>query len=335
MLPTFVINRRVLVNYLVRPTASMTNVTDRGGCMSAPTVALDGLLTEQADPRYQHVDQMSTDEVAGLMNATDADVPVAVSAALPAIVAAIDDVVARMAAGGRLLYVGAGTSGRLAMLDAAECPPTFSTAPGQVSAAVAGGLGSFESSLEGAEDDGAAGVAAVADHEIGPDDVVIGVAASGRTPYVLAAVDEARRRGALTVGLSCNADALLSATVDRPIEVLVGPEILAGSTRLKAGTAQKLVLNMISTITMIRLGKTYGNLMVDIRAGNEKLIGRAVRMVSEITGVGMTAAREVLELAGRDVKTAVVMIESDVDAAMARILLDRADGRLGAALKSV
>jgi N-acetylmuramic acid 6-phosphate etherase len=300
--------------------------------MTTPTVGLDGLLTEQADPRYQHIDRMSTTELAGLMNATDTDVPLAVSAALPAIVAAIDDIVDRMADGGRLLYVGAGSSGRLAMLDAAECPPTFNTAPGQVDAVVAGGLEAFSNAVEGAEDDDEAGVAAVVSRDIGPNDIVVGVAASGRTPFALGAVGEARRRGALTVGLSCNQDSPLSAATDRPIEVLVGAEMLAGSTRLKAGTAQKLVLNMISTITMVRLGKTYGNLMVDMRAANEKLVVRATRMVCEITGVGAATAREALERAGRDVKTAVVMIERGVDAADARRLLTAAHGRLAAAL---
>lgn len=300
--------------------------------MAAHTPAFGGLLTEQADPRYRNIDRMSTAELARLMNAGDVEVPAAVTAALTVIVAAVDDVVERMAKGGRLLYVGAGSSGRLAMLDAAECPPTFNTTPGQVDAVLAGGLQAFSSALEGAEDDGPAGVADVAERSIGPDDVVVGVAASGRTPYVLAAVGEAHRRGALTIGLSCNRDAPLSGATDHAIEVLVGPEMLAGSTRLRAGTAQKLVLNMISTITMIKLGKTYGNLMVDMRATNQKLLVRATRMVAEITGVNARTARQVLEQADQDVKTAVVMIELGVDAEVARQNLKRAGGRLGAAL---
>lgn len=300
----------------------------------ATSPAHGAMLTETADPRFKHIDRMSTAELAAAMNTNDADVPAAVAAALHTIVAAVDDVVARLAAGGRLLYVGAGTSGRLAMLDAAECPPTFNTGPGQVDAVLAGGFEAFFHAKEGAEDDIEAGLGAVVGREIGADDVVVGVAASGRTPYVIGAVEEARRRGALTIGLSCNQRTALSAAAEHAIEVLVGPELVAGSTRLKAGTAQKLVLNMISTITMIKLGKTYGNLMVDMRAANEKLVGRAVRMVAEITGADETAARSALDGADRDVKTAVVMLELDVDAKAAQTLLERAGGRLAVALDS-
>lgn len=301
--------------------------------MNAAVPESGGLLTERADPRYRHIDRMTTAELAAVMNATDADVPTAVEATLPAIVAAVDGIAERMAKGGRLLYLGAGSSGRLAMLDAAECPPTFNTAPGQIDAVLAGGLGAFSHAQEGAEDDAAAGASAVVEREIGPADVVVGVAASGRTPYVLGAVQQARRAGALTVGLSCNEEAPLSGLVDHPIEVLVGPEMVAGSTRLKAGTAQKLVLNMLSTITMIKLGKTYGNLMVDMKAANEKLVGRAVRMVAEITGVDEQAARQALDSADRDIKTAVVMLERSVEADVALALLERAGGRLAAALR--
>ena len=300
--------------------------------MPEPRGAVDGLLTERVDPRYGDIDQLSTAELADRMNDADREVPVAVHRAVPAIAAAVDGIVARMAAGGRLVYVGAGTSGRLAVLDAAECPPTFDTAPGQVQAVIAGGPAALTSSVEDAEDDVEAGVAAVAARDVTGRDVVVGVAASGRTPFVLAAVAEARRRGALTVGLSCNEATPLSEAAEYPIEVLVGPEVLAGSTRLKAGTAQKLVLNMISTITMVRLGKTYGNLMVDMRASNDKLVARATRMVCDIAGVGAAVARTALDEAGRDVKTAVVMVVLHVDADTARTLLIRAEGKLAAAL---
>ena len=292
------------------------------------------LVTEQADPRYGDIDQLSTLELAQRMNAADAEVPHAVRRALPAISAAIDAIVPLLASGGRLVYVGAGTSGRIAVLDAAECPPTFNTPPEQVQAIIAGGPVAVTGAVEGAEDDRPGGAQAVAERGIGKGDAVVGVAASGRTPFVLGAVEEGRRRGALTVGVSCNADTQLSAMVDYPIEVPVGPEILAGSTRLRAGTAQKLVLNMISTISMVRLGKTYGNLMVDLRVVNDKLVDRAVRIVRQITGVDREVARRTLEAADRDVKTAVLMLERGVDAPTARAMLAGAGGRLADALCS-
>jgi len=290
------------------------------------------LRTEQTDPRYAEIDRLSTAELAALMNEADAAVPAAVAAAIPALVPAIDAVVEKLAAGGRLLYVGAGTPGRIALLDAAECPPTFGTDPETVQGVIAGGTTAITQAVEGVEDDTAAGTADIAAREVGPGDAVLGLTASGRTPYVLAAVTEARRRGAVTIGLSCNTEAELSAVVQYPIEVAAGPEFIAGSTRLKAGTAQKLILNMISTISMVRLGKTHGNLMVDLVATNEKLQARAVRMVQEITGATVEAAETALAGAGRHVKTAVVMLERDTDAATARTLIDAADGRLAAAL---
>ena len=257
---------------------------------------------------------MSTAEVAAVMNDSDATVPAAVRAALPAIVAAIDGIVARMAAGGRLIYVGAGSSGRLGVLDASECPPTFGTDPGDVVAIIAGGPPAIVSPVEAAEDDVDGGRRAIDDANVTAGDAVVGIAASGRTPFVIAALGRAGELGALTVGLSCNAGAELSAVVEHPIEVAVGPEVVAGSTRLKAGTAQKLVLNMISTITMVRLGKTYGNLMVDLRATNEKLRERAVGIVATIAGVGRPPARAALEATGFDVKAAVLVASARRDA---------------------
>ncbi|MBO4271552.1 N-acetylmuramic acid 6-phosphate etherase [Microbispora triticiradicis] len=297
------------------------------------THSLAALATEQSDPRYSGIDTLPTEEIARLMNAADAAVPAAVGRAVPAISAAVDAIAARMAGGGRLLYVGAGTSGRLAVLDASECPPTFGTHPDLVQGIIAGGEAALVRSVEGAEDDAGAGAAVIRDKQVGPLDSVVGISASGRAPYVVGAVEEARRRGALTVGLACNTGTPLARAAEREIEVIVGPEVVTGSTRLKAGTAQKLVLNMISTITMIRSGRTYGNFMVDVVASNSKLVDRAARIVSDITGAGVPDAREVLEHAGRDVKTAVVMIERGVGADDARALLAAHGNRLGPALR--
>ncbi|KAA9378091.1 N-acetylmuramic acid 6-phosphate etherase [Microbispora cellulosiformans] len=297
------------------------------------THSLAALATEQSDPRYSGIDTLPTEEIARLMNAADAAVPAAVGQAVPAISAAVDAIAARMAGGGRLLYVGAGTSGRLAVLDASECPPTFGTHPDLVQGIIAGGEAALVRSVEGAEDDAEAGAAVIRDKSVGPLDSVVGISASGRAPYVVGAVEEARRRGALTVGLACNTGTPLALAAERAIEVIVGPEVVTGSTRLKAGTAQKLVLNMISTITMIRSGRTYGNFMVDVVASNSKLVDRAARIVSDITGAEVPDAREVLEHAGRDVKTAVVMIERGVGADDARALLAVHGDRLGPALR--
>ncbi|MEU8195103.1 N-acetylmuramic acid 6-phosphate etherase [Microbispora amethystogenes] len=297
------------------------------------THSLAALATEQSDPRYSGIDTLPTEEIARLMNAADAAVPAAVGQAVPAISASVDAIAARMADGGRLLYIGAGTSGRLAVLDASECPPTFGTHPDLVQGIIAGGDAALVRSVEGAEDDAEAGAAVIRDKSVGPLDSVVGISASGRAPYVVGAVEEARRRGALTVGLACNTGTPLALAAERAIEVIVGPEVVTGSTRLKAGTAQKLVLNMISTITMIRSGRTYGNFMVDVVASNSKLVDRAARIVSDITGAEVPDAREVLEHAGRDVKTAVVMIERGVGADDARALLAAHGNRLGPALR--
>ncbi|MFC7384680.1 N-acetylmuramic acid 6-phosphate etherase [Sphaerisporangium rhizosphaerae] len=288
--------------------------------------------TEQIDPRYRQIDRLPTDEIARLMNAADSTVPAAVARAVPQISAAIDGIVARMRGGGRLLYVGAGTSGRLAVLDASECPPTFGTDPGTVRGIIAGGTPALTRSVEGAEDDAEAGAAAMREHGVGPADAVVGLSASGRAPFVVAAVAQARRLGALTAGLSCNAGTPLSEAADHAIEVIVGPEVVAGSTRLKAGTAQKLVLNMISTISMIKCGRTFGNYMVEVSASNTKLVARAARIVAEITGADIAVARGALEEAGHQVKTAVVMVRRGLAADEARLLLAAYDDRLDLAL---
>ncbi|SDG28068.1 N-acetylmuramic acid 6-phosphate etherase [Sinosporangium album] len=298
------------------------------------TDSLAELFTEQSDPRYSGIDRLTTEEVARLMNDADTAVPAAVAQAIPQISAAIDGVADRMKRGGRLIYVGAGTSGRLAVLDASECPPTFGTRPETVQGVIAGGLPAMTRSVEGAEDDAGAGAAAIADRDIGPLDSVVGISASGRAPYVVGALDEAARRGALTIGLSCNRGTPVSNAAQHPIEVIVGPEIVTGSTRLKAGTAQKLVLNMISTITMIRLGRTYGNSMIEVSPVNSKLTDRATRLVTQITGAGQPAARAALEAADWQVKVAVVVIRHGLDADAARTLLAAHGDNLDAVLAS-
>jgi N-acetylmuramic acid 6-phosphate etherase len=295
---------------------------------AATPAGLDGLETERVDPRYGSIDRASVGELAALMNEADATVPAAVRAALPRIVPAIEAVAQRMRDGGRLLYVGAGTPGRLGVLDASECPPTFGTPPELVRGLIAGGEAAMFTAQEGVEDDADAGRAAVVAEEVGLSDSVVGVTASGRTPYVLAAVGEARARGALTVGVSCNAGAPLSAAAEHGVEVEVGPEVVAGSTRLKAGTAQKLVLNMFSTIAMVQLGKTYGNLMVDLGATNAKLRERAIRMVRAVTGATRGEAEEALEASGMRVKLAILRLERGLDAAEASARLAAAGGRL-------
>ncbi|MFI6512573.1 N-acetylmuramic acid 6-phosphate etherase [Streptosporangium sp. NPDC050855] len=295
---------------------------------------LSALPTERSDPRYGDIDRLPTEQVARLMNAADAAVPAAVGEAVPAISAAIDAIVDRMRSGGRLFYVGAGTSGRLAVLDASECPPTFGTDPELVQGVIAGGPPALTRSVEGAEDDHAAGAAALAERGVGALDTVVGVSASGRAPFVLGALAEASRRGALTAAISCNPGTPLSAAALHPIEVIVGPEVVTGSTRLKAGTAQKLVLNMISTITMVRLGRTHGNTMIEVSAMNSKLADRAARMVGDLTGAASAVARATLESAGWHVKAAVLMIEHGLDAAGARLLLERHGDRLEAAMEA-
>jgi N-acetylmuramic acid 6-phosphate etherase len=296
--------------------------------------ALELLLTEQVDERFSAVDSASVAEIAALMSDADAEVPAAVRRALTQIVPAIEAVTERLAAGGRLVYIGAGTAGRMGVLDAAECPPTFSTPPDQVLAIMAGGDEAIMTAVEGAEDDLEAGRAAVDEHGITAADAVVGIAASGRTPFVLAAVRAARERGALTIGISCNQDTPLSSESQWPIEVSVGPEVLAGSTRLKAGTAQKLVLNMISTVAMVRLGKTYGNLMVDLRVTNAKLRDRALRIIERITGVTRPEADAALQAAGLDVKVAIMLLSrvSTVDEAHRRLAAHA--GRLREALEA-
>ena len=291
------------------------------------------LATEASDPRFAQIDRMSVAQLAQTMNEADATVPTAVQRALPQIVPAIEAAAERMARGGRLVYVGAGTPGRIGVVDASECPPTFSTPPELVFAIMAGGPGAIVNPVEGAEDDAEAGAGAIDAAGIGPLDTVIGIASSGRTPYVVSAVHRARELGALTVGLSCNRATVLSETAEHGIEVEVGPEVLSGSTRLKSGTAQKLVLNMFSTIVMVQQGKVYRNLMVDLKATNHKLRERAIRMVQTIADVDRESARAALQTSGFDVKVAAIMLLRSDDLAAARGRLESANGRLRTALE--
>jgi N-acetylmuramic acid 6-phosphate etherase len=296
--------------------------------MSDSDEELDELMTEAVADGELMLDGMDVHELVVLMNDRDAHIPLAVGAAVPSIVAAIEAASERMRDGGRLIYVGAGTSGRLGVLDASEVPPTFGTGDDLVIGLIAGGPSALVSSIEAAEDSEDAGRADVSALDLTPNDTVVGIASSGRTPYVLGAVRFAAERGALTVGLSCNADTPLSAAAEHAIEVVVGPEIVTGSTRLGAGTATKLVLNMFSTICMIRLGKTYKTLMVDVKATNAKLVRRAIRIVTLATGVDDGQARTALDRAGWNAKLAITTIVTGMDVAQAQSALDDAGGVL-------
>ncbi|MFH0519267.1 N-acetylmuramic acid 6-phosphate etherase [Streptomyces sp. M41] len=293
---------------------------------------LDTLTTEAFRPELAEIDRLPTLEIARLMNGEDAAVPAAVAACLPRIAAAVDAIAERMARGGRLVYAGAGTAGRLGVLDASECPPTFNTDPTQVVGLIAGGPDAMVTSVEGAEDSTDLARADLDALALTPADTVVGISASGRTPYAIGAVEHARARGALTIGLSCNPGSALAAAAEHGLEIVVGPELLTGSTRLKAGTAQKLVLNMLSTITMIRLGKTYGNLMVDVRASNDKLRARSRRIVALATDADDTDIERALTEAGGEVKTAILILLAKVDAPTANELLTAANGHLRAAM---
>ena len=292
-----------------------------------------GLLrTEQVDSKFQLLDVMSVSELLQAMNESDAEVPKAVAVALPEIERAIDAIIDRMLQGGRLIYIGAGTSGRLGVLDAAECGPTFSVTDDQVLAFIAGGDRALKYAVEGAEDDFVAGENELKSIHLTAMDCVVGIAASGRTPYVLGALAYAKTVDALTVGLTSNLNSEISKEVDHPIEIDSGPELLAGSTRLKSGTAQKLVLNMISIITMVRLGKTFGNLMVDLRITNEKLQDRALRIIEKATGASRLEAQKAFLDSGHEVKVAILILLLGIDADVARERLRASSNRVREAL---
>ena len=291
--------------------------------------------TEARHPGTADLDELSTIEFVRLMNAEDARVAVAIAAEMPAIAAAIDGIAERMRRGGRLVYIGAGTSGRLGMLDASECQGTFNTAPGQIIAVIAGGPGALTGAVEDAEDDGSGGAAAIVDLAVTDADSVVGISASGRTPFVIGALVEAHRRGALTIALAANQPSPIDTLTEVSIAPMVGPEILTGSTRLKAGTAQKMVLNMVSTGVMVRLGKTFGNLMVDVLPRNAKLRDRARRIVEEATGTSEEEARALLEATDGNVKVAVVAALGGVPPVSARAALEQTGGVIRLALDAL
>jgi N-acetylmuramic acid 6-phosphate etherase len=292
------------------------------------------LLTEQPNSASSGIDEVSTAEMLSIMNSADAEVAVAVALEIPRIAAAVDAIAARMGQGGHLAYIGAGTSGRLGVLDASECPPTFHVPVDLVRGIIAGGEKALSRASEASEDDPAAGARDLLASGFGPGDALVGIAASGRTPYVLGAIEAARKMGALTAGISCSPDSELSRAVEFPIEPKPGPEILTGSTRLRAGTATKMVLNMISTGVMIRLGYVYGNLMVNVQPTNKKLEDRARRIIEQAAGVTEQRAGELLDESGRSVRTAIVMAKKQVSRAQAEALLRAAHGKIKDALKT-
>ncbi len=293
------------------------------------------LLTEQRNPRSRELDALSVDDAFELMNDEHALITGAISAAKAQIVAAIEMIVGAMRRGGRLIYVGAGTSGRLGVLDAAECPPTFLSDPELVQAIIAGGDAALKRSIEHAEDDAAAGAAAIDERKVGKHDVVFGIATGGTTPFVHGALGRATQLGARTVFLACVPREEASDAADVSIRVLTGPEVVTGSTRLKAGIATKMVLNIVSTLVMVRLGKVFGNLMVDVDARRcDKLIDRAIRMVMEATDQPREAAARLLDTAEHSVKTAIVMHRLNLDCEAAKRLLEQHNGAVRAALES-
>lgn len=286
------------------------------------------LATESINPATLDLDTLPTSDLVRLMNAEDRRVAEAVAQALPEIAAAIDAIAARMRRGGRLIYIGAGTSGRLGVLDASECPPTFGVEPGLVVGLIAGGDAALRRSIEAAEDRPEQGKADLQSIDLQPEDCVVGLTASGRTPYVLGGLDYARSAGALAIGVACNRPSAISAHADISILAAVGPEILSGSTRLKSGSAQKMVLNMLSTGVMVRLGKTYGNLMVDLRPTNEKLRQRALRLFCQVSGSREEIARTWLDRCHWEVKTALAAHHLDCSPEEARRRLEQAGGLL-------
>jgi N-acetylmuramic acid 6-phosphate etherase len=293
---------------------------------------LKSLLTEQVNPRSRDIDARPTAEILQIMNDEDAKVASAVAAEIPRIAQAVDRIAEAIRGGGRLFYIGAGSSGRLGVLDAAECPPTFNVAPDLVHGIIAGGDAALARATEASEDDPESGKRDLEGRGFMARDVLVGIAANGRTPYVLGAVTKARALGALTIGISCTPDSELSRVVDIPISPLCGPEVIAGSTRLKAGTATKLVLNMISTAVMIRLGHVYGNLMVNVSPRNSKLEDRARRIIAEAASVSIERAGDLLKEAGGDVKAAIVMGRLGVNRGAAELRLAEAGGSISEAL---
>jgi N-acetylmuramic acid 6-phosphate etherase len=294
---------------------------------------LEHLLTEQPNPASEGIDAASTEQILRIINGEDRKVAEVVTSELPSIARAVDAIVEAVNRGGRLFYIGAGTSGRLGVLDAAECPPTFNAPSEMVQGVIAGGETALARATEATEDDPASGARDLCGRGFTAGDVLVGIAASGRTPYVLGAIAEAKRMGAFTIGISCTPESELSRAVKLPIVLLVGPEIVAGSTRMKAGTATKLVLNMLTTASFIRMGYVFGNLMVNVQPKNAKLADRARRIIAQAAGVSYERAGELLAAAGNSVRTAIVMARAGVNRVDAEQRLAQAKGRVSEALK--
>ena len=294
---------------------------------------LSTLITEQRNPNSMYVDSLSALEIVQLMNEEDKQVPLAIEKCLPQIAQAVECIVAAFQQGGRLVYIGAGTSGRLGVLDASECPPTFGVSPEMVKGIIAGGERALRHPIEGAEDSKAQAVVDLQTIQFSSKDVLVGIAASGRTPYVIGALEYAKSLGSVTVSIASNPNSAMANIVDIAIDTVVGPEVLTGSSRLKSGTAQKLVLNMLTTASMILMGKCYQNLMVDVQASNEKLKARAIRIVMQATDCDKALAEETLKQADQNAKLAIMMILSGLDRAQAEALLEKHQGKLQLALK--
>ena len=294
---------------------------------------LSTLITEQRNPNSMNVDSLSALEIVQLMNEEDKQVPLAIEKCLPQIAQAVECIVAAFQQGGRLVYIGAGTSGRLGVLDASECPPTFGVSPEMVKGIIAGGERALRHPIEGAEDSKAQAVVDLQTIQFSSKDVLVGIAASGRTPYVIVALEYAKSLGSVTVSIASNPNSAMANIVDIAIDTVVGPEVLTGSSRLKSGTAQKLVLNMLTTASMILMGKCYQNLMVDVQASNEKLKARAIRIVMQATDCDKALAEETLKQADQNAKLAIMMILSGLDRAQAEALLEKHQGKLQLALK--
>ena len=294
---------------------------------------LSTLITEQRNPNSIHVDSLSALKIVRLMNEEDKQVPLAIEKCLPQIAQAVECIVAAFQQGGRLVYIGAGTSGRLGVLDASECPPTFGVSPEMVKGIIAGGERALRHPIEGAEDSKAQAGVDLQTIQLSSKDVLVGIAASGRTPYVIGALEYAKSLGSVTVSIASNPNSAMANIVDIAIDTVVGPEVLTGSSRLKSGTAQKLVLNMLTTASMILMGKCYQNLMVDVQASNEKLKARAIRIVMQATDCDKALAEETLKQADQNAKLAIMMILSGLDRAQAEALLEKHHGKLQLALK--
>src|SRR5262245_53110881 len=292
-------------------------------------------LTEQSNPRTEDIDRKSTLEIVTLINSEDATVPVAVSRVLDQVARAVDEIVQRLSSGGKLFYTGTGTSGRLGVLDASECPPTFGVSRELVQGVIAGGNEALVRAIEAAEDDPEQAAGDLQARSLSNRDVLVGISASGNTPYTLGAIEYAKRVGAAAISLTCNPDSRMAAAADVSIAPVVGPEVVAGSSRMKAGTAQKLVLNMLSTATMIKLGLVYGNLMSNLQATNAKLIRRAQAIIAEETGVSPEEASRAFEGSGRDLKLALLMTRARLSRDDAERLLREHHGSVRRALDSL